>query len=44
MARGVPPFKKSLKMVDFLSKKCVFGLEMLGFFLQHELGMMENVV
>jgi hypothetical protein len=44
MARGVLPFKNSQKKVDFSSKKCVSGLEMMGFLLQYDLGIMENVL
>jgi hypothetical protein len=38
------PFKKAQTIVDFASKRCVFGLEMVGFFLQHDLGIMKNVL
>jgi hypothetical protein len=44
MARGVLSFKNPPKMVDFPSKKCVYGLEMMGFFLQYDLRIMENVL
>jgi hypothetical protein len=44
MAREALPFKNAQKMVDFSSKKCVSGLEMMGFFLQYDLGIMENVL
>jgi hypothetical protein len=43
MAMGAPPFINSHKMVDFPRKRCIFGLEMMGFFVQYELGVMENV-
>jgi hypothetical protein len=43
MARGVPPFINAQKMVKFPSEKHVSGLEMMGFFLQYDLGIMENV-
>jgi hypothetical protein len=43
MARGVPPFINAQKMVDFSKKKVCFDLEMMGFFLQYDLGVMENV-
>jgi len=43
MGRGVPPFIKFPKMVDFSKKKVCFDLEMMGFFLQYDLGVMENV-
>jgi hypothetical protein len=43
MERGVPPFINAPKMVEFSSKKHVSDLEMMGFFLQHDLGIMENV-
>ena len=43
MTRGVPPFINAKQMVNFRIKKCVFGLEMMGFFLQYDLGVMENV-
>jgi hypothetical protein len=42
MAKGALHLKHSPQMVDFSSKKCVFGLEMMGFFLQYDLGIMEN--
>jgi hypothetical protein len=42
--QGALPFKNAPKMVDFSSKKCVSGLEMMGFFLQYDLGIMENVL
>jgi hypothetical protein len=44
MAKGVLPFKNSPKMVDFSNKKCVSSLEMMGFFLQYELGIMKSVL
>jgi hypothetical protein len=44
MSRGVLPFKNAPNMVDFSSKKCVYSLEMMGFFLQYGLGIMENVI
>jgi hypothetical protein len=43
MARGAPPFINAQKMVDFSKKKVCFDLEMMGFFLQYDLGVMENV-
>jgi hypothetical protein len=43
MGRGAPPFIKCPKMVDFSKKKVCFDLEMMGFFLQYDLGVMENV-
>jgi hypothetical protein len=43
MDRGVPPFINAQKMVEFPSKKHVSDLEMMGFFLQYDLGIMENV-
>jgi hypothetical protein len=43
MAMGVLPFKNAEKIFDFSSKKCVSGLEMMGFFVQYDLGIMENV-
>jgi hypothetical protein len=42
MGRGAPPFINSKKVVDFPSKRHVFGLEMMGFFLQHDLGIIKN--
>jgi hypothetical protein len=44
MARGALPFKNAPKMVYFSSKKCVSGLEMIGFFFQYDLGIMKNVL
>jgi hypothetical protein len=44
MTRGCYPSKIPKTMVDFSSKKCVSGLEMMGFFLQYDLGIMENVI
>jgi hypothetical protein len=43
MDRGATPFINTQKMVDFPSKRHVFGLEMMGFFLQYDLGIIENV-
>jgi len=43
MDRGVSPFINSPKMVKFPSKRHVSGLEMMGFFLQHDLRIMGNV-
>jgi hypothetical protein len=43
MSRGLPPFINASKKVDFPSKKHVSDLEMMGFFLQHDLGIMGNV-
>jgi hypothetical protein len=43
MDMGAQPFINPQKMVDFPTKSCVFGLEMMGFFLQYDLGVMENV-
>jgi hypothetical protein len=44
MARGALPLKNAQKMVDCSSKKCVFGLEIMGFFLQYDLGIMEKKI
>jgi hypothetical protein len=43
MDKWVRPFINAQKMVEFSSKKHDFGLQMMGFFLQHDLGIMENV-
>jgi hypothetical protein len=43
MGRGAPPFIKFPKIIDFSRKKACFDLEMMGFFLQYDLGVMENV-
>jgi hypothetical protein len=43
-SKGTPPFINAPKMVDFPSKRHVSDLEMIGFFLQHDLGIMENVL
>jgi hypothetical protein len=32
------------KKWSIFQEKCVFALEMMGFFLQYELGFMENVI
>jgi hypothetical protein len=42
MAKGAPPFINSQKKVNFSKKKVCFDLEMMGFFLQYDLGVMEN--
>jgi hypothetical protein len=42
--QGVPPFKNAQIMVDFSGRKCVSGLEMMGFFLQYDLGITKNVL
>jgi hypothetical protein len=42
MARGSLPFKNAKKIFDCSSKKCVYGLEMMGFFHQYDLEIMEN--
>jgi hypothetical protein len=44
MTMGALPFKNSQQMVIFSSKKCVYDLEMMGFFLQYELVIMEIVL
>jgi hypothetical protein len=44
MVRGTLPFQNAQKMVDFSSKKCVSGLEMMSFFLPYEFGIMESVI
>jgi hypothetical protein len=41
--QGGATLHKCPKMVEFSSKKHVSDLEMMGFFLQHDLGIMENV-
>ena len=43
MATGAPPFTSAPKMANFPRKMCVFGHEMMGFFFQYDLGVMENV-
>jgi hypothetical protein len=43
MAREVTPFINSQAMADFPRKRFVFGLGMMGLFLQYDLGVMENV-
>jgi hypothetical protein len=42
MAIEEPPFINSQKMVNFSNKKVWFDLEMMGFFLQYDLGFMDN--
>jgi hypothetical protein len=41
--QGAPPFINAPKKVDFSKKKVCFDLEMMCFFLQYDLGVMENV-
>jgi hypothetical protein len=41
--KGVPAFINAQKLVVFSKKKLCFDLEMMGFFLQYYLGVMENV-
>jgi hypothetical protein len=41
MDREEPPFINSPKLVEFPSKKHVSDLEIMGFFLQYDLGIME---
>jgi hypothetical protein len=43
MSKGALPFINAQKMAEFPSEKHIFGLEMMGFFLQYDLGVMENV-
>ena len=43
MDRGAPPFINAQKRVKFSKKKVCVDLEMMGFFLQYDLGVMENV-
>jgi hypothetical protein len=42
MAMGVPPFINAQTKVKFLKEKMCFDLEMMGFFLPYDLGVMEN--
>jgi hypothetical protein len=43
IAKGAPPFINAQTMVNLSKKKVCFDLEMMGFFLQYDLGVMENV-
>jgi hypothetical protein len=40
---GAPSFINAPKKVDFPRKRCVFSLEMMGFFLQYDIGIVKNV-
>ena len=40
--QGALPFINAPKMVDFSKKNVCFDLEMMGFFLQYDLGAMDN--
>jgi hypothetical protein len=42
--KGGDTLQKFPKNRRFSSKKCVYGLEMMGLFLQYDLGIMENVL
>jgi hypothetical protein len=42
LARVEPPFINAQKMVVFSKKKVCFDLEMMGFFLQYDLGVKNN--
>jgi hypothetical protein len=44
MGRGALTFKNPPKMVKIPSKRHVFDFQMMGFFLQNDLGIMKNVL
>jgi hypothetical protein len=44
MARGVPPFINAQKRVEFSKEKVCFDLEMMGFLLPYDLGVMKIVL